>query len=184
MYNTIKTVEGRIDIYQNPLHCQCLNHIVFSHTQLCTWASACLFDYSLGASLLTFQLLFLLISSCPCSQVLTLPITHKPVFYSCITWNSSSRLLVFAKNDITLQNSFLLPSGVMEVFTINITSWVVLKMENISVFMHTKKICNCTYSAYSVSGTSIGSGDTAVKKSRQELLPSWDLFYSNGKSND
>lgn len=71
----------------------------------------------------------------------------------------------------------------MEVITINITSWVVLKMENISVFMHTKKIFNCTYSAYSGSDTSIGSGDTVVKKSRQELLPSWDLFYSNGKSN-
>ena len=113
-------------------------HSIFPHIAG-TWASARLFDHGLGASLLTFQLLSLFISSCPWSQVLTLPITHKPVFYSCITWNSSNRLLVFAKSDIILPNSFLLPSGVMEVFTINTTSRVVLKMGNISVFCILKK---------------------------------------------
>jgi hypothetical protein len=152
-------------------------HSIFPHIAG-TWASARLFDHGLGASLLTFQLLSLFISSCPWSQVLTLPITHKPVFYSCITWNSSNRLLVFAKSDIILQNSFLLPSGVMEVFTINTTSRVVLKMGNISVFLHIKKICNCTYSAYSVSGTNIGSGGTAVKKADKNCCPHGTYFIA------
>lgn len=51
-------------------------------------------------------------------------------------------------------------------------------MENISVFLHTKKICNWTNSAYSVSGTNIGSGATAVKKADKNCCPHGTYFIT------
>lgn len=108
---------------------------------------------NLGA-LRCFQLLPPFINPVPWSQILTLPVRSctNPVFYFCIIWKSSSMLLVFAKYDSVLQDSFPLPSGASLYFRI---------LRRLHLFY---LLCTCTCSIYYVSGTTIGSGDIAVKK--------------------
>lgn len=146
--------------------------MVVSHTWLCTWASACSFDYGLGDSLLTFQLLSLFISPGPRSQIvalliiwhtnlsstLALSLTQAACFLFLQVWHYSAELLPTPQwyNGVFAYQSGCIKNGLY---------FCTLKNCTCSI------LCNCTHGTYYVFGTGIGSGDTAMKKADKNPCP-------------